>query len=351
MSGYLNSDGSLLIGGLNPTGLGQALQLDAQGNLKTTATLNAAAEQNVNLNQLNGVAPQADGAGANRLGVSLYGKNSAPGDTPILLDSAGRQIVNINSLPALPSGSNLIGQVRLADGNGSNLLAIDGNGRLQLVPNQTINVAQIGGIAPGLDSSNELRVSNYGKSSSAGDTPILLDSAGRTQVNIAQWNGAAPSVSNPVFVRQQFNEWLGNGQGYSVTTGKQTSTATATTGLSLFNPSSSGKTLLVFSARVAEAASSWHQLNLTSSDPALGTTLTPLNLKAGGPASVASASMSNNNLTPVGSQIDTLLLVSNTTIDFLSNGTLIILPPGNGLALYVATSSNSWAAVLKWLEI
>ncbi|WP_052888088.1 hypothetical protein [Thermogemmatispora carboxidivorans] len=351
MSGYLNGDGSLLIGGVNPAGLGQALQVDAQGNLKTTATLNAAAEQNVNFNQLNGVAPQADGAGANRLGVSLYGKSSAPGDTPILLDSAGRQIVTVNSLPALPAGGNLIGQVRLADGSGSNLLAIDSNGRLQLVPNQAINVAQIGGTTPGLDGSNELRVSNYGKSSSAGDTPILLDSAGRTQVNIAQWNGAAPSVSNPVFVRQQFNEWLSNGQGYSVTTGKQTSTATATTGLSLFNPSGSGKTLHVFSARVAEAASSWHQLNLTSSDPALGTILTPLNLKPGSPASVASASMSNSNLTPVGSQLDTLLLVSNTTIDFLSNGALIILPPGSGLVIYVATSSNSWAAALKWLEL
>ncbi len=351
MTGYMNGDGSALVGALNPAGTGQALQVDAQGNLKTTATLNAAAQQNVNLNQLNGVAPQADGAGANRLGVSLYGKSSAPGDTPLLLDSSGRAVVTVNALPALPAGTNVIGQVKLVDSGGSNLLAIDASGRLMLVPNQAVNVAQLGGVAPGLDNSNELRVSNYGKNATPGDTPLLLDSAGRSQVNLAQWNGAAPGVNNPVFVRQQLNEWLSNGQGFSATSGKQTSTASATTGLSLFNPTASGRTLLVFSARVAEAASSWHQLNLTSSDPALGTALTPVNLKGSGPASVASVSMSNSNLTPVGTQIDTLLLVSNTTIEFLSNGALIILPPGNGLVLYVSTTTNSWAALMRWVEV
>jgi hypothetical protein len=36
MSGYLNSDGSGLVGGLLPSGSGEALQLDASGNLKVT---------------------------------------------------------------------------------------------------------------------------------------------------------------------------------------------------------------------------------------------------------------------------------------------------------------------------
>ncbi len=38
MTGYMNSDGSALVGGLLPSGAGQALQLDASGNLKTAAT-------------------------------------------------------------------------------------------------------------------------------------------------------------------------------------------------------------------------------------------------------------------------------------------------------------------------
>jgi hypothetical protein len=36
MSNYLNSDGSGLVGALNPSTVGQALQVDAQGNLKVT---------------------------------------------------------------------------------------------------------------------------------------------------------------------------------------------------------------------------------------------------------------------------------------------------------------------------
>src|SRR5438270_13556110 len=34
VSGFMNSDGSALIGGLLPSGVGEALQLDAAGNLK-----------------------------------------------------------------------------------------------------------------------------------------------------------------------------------------------------------------------------------------------------------------------------------------------------------------------------
>lgn len=40
MPGFLNSDGSELMGGLNPTGLGQALQVDASGNVKTVLQTN-----------------------------------------------------------------------------------------------------------------------------------------------------------------------------------------------------------------------------------------------------------------------------------------------------------------------
>lgn len=36
MSGYLNNDGSELVGALNPSSVGQALKVDAAGNLKVT---------------------------------------------------------------------------------------------------------------------------------------------------------------------------------------------------------------------------------------------------------------------------------------------------------------------------
>lgn len=37
MSGFIDSDGSALVGGLNPTGVGQALLVDESGNLKVVA--------------------------------------------------------------------------------------------------------------------------------------------------------------------------------------------------------------------------------------------------------------------------------------------------------------------------
>lgn len=37
MSGFIDSDGSALVGALNPSNVGQALQVDAVGNLKVTA--------------------------------------------------------------------------------------------------------------------------------------------------------------------------------------------------------------------------------------------------------------------------------------------------------------------------
>jgi hypothetical protein len=43
MAGFVNQDGSGLVGGLTPTGSGLALQMDASGNLKTTATMGASA--------------------------------------------------------------------------------------------------------------------------------------------------------------------------------------------------------------------------------------------------------------------------------------------------------------------
>jgi hypothetical protein len=46
-----------------------------------------------NLTQLNGTAPQLDGGSSNRLGTSLYGKNSTAGDTAIKVNSGGDQYI------------------------------------------------------------------------------------------------------------------------------------------------------------------------------------------------------------------------------------------------------------------
>ena len=116
MSGFTGNDGSELAGGLNPSGQVKALSVDASGNLNVNASVSSGP---TNITQLNGHTisdASSDGAaltstlltalgaynGATidrlihdlkRLSVSMYGKNAAAGDTPILLDAAGQMTV------------------------------------------------------------------------------------------------------------------------------------------------------------------------------------------------------------------------------------------------------------------
>lgn len=252
-----------------------------------------------NLTLLNGTAPQLDGGSSNRLGVSLYGKSSAAGDTPLGLDASGR------------------------------ITAI---------------LQAVAGTALAADQSNTiLRISNYGKNAAAGDTPFLLDSSGRL-INISTIEDA-----------------IRNGKGYQATTGK---IATATNpnlvgGMGLYNASGSGKSILIYSIKFyLSAASTVNQVNLTTADPAMGSAITPVNLKPGGSASVATVSAPANNFTAsvsvIGTLLDTIYALSSTPIEVLTNGACILLPSGanNGVATYltIATAAQSFAVAMKWLE-
>ena len=87
MTGFLNADGSSLIGGLNPSGVGQGLQVDALGNLKVVE-LNNLANPTITEDQLrswiiNGQAFTASigllssDAGTNNYPFSIFNPSSA----------------------------------------------------------------------------------------------------------------------------------------------------------------------------------------------------------------------------------------------------------------------------------
>jgi hypothetical protein len=243
MTGYVNSDGSGLIGALNPSNQGQALQLDSSGNLKVT------------------------GGGG------------------------GGGIVNLAD-PTTPA----------------NKAAVDASGRLALVPNQSIN--------------------------------------------LAQWNAATPGVSNPVITQEQMRTWLLNGQGYSATTGKQTAAGAITGGLSVFNPAASGKTLLVSSLTFIIGNNSFNQVNFTTTDPALGTAATVSNNKSGGSASVTSCSYANTNVTVAGTSKDAIGAATNTFVQLFSNGNAYVLPAGTGVVFYSNVSgANVWLCSMSRIEM
>lgn len=260
-----------------------------------------------NLTQLNGATPQLDGASSNRLGMSLYGKSSggAAGDTAFLLDSSGRPIIG--------------------------------------------NIVQIGGQVPKLDNTNELGVSIYGKNSAAGDTAFLLDSSGRL-ISIGSIEDA-----------------IRNGKGFQATSGNlktATNTNLSTCPLSVFNPSASGKSILIYSIRVgtSSATSGSNSLNMTTTDPS-GTTgftniITPANAKPGAGSSVASCCSSPNSIsasiTATGTVVDAFSLGGNAELEVLTNGATILLPSGsaNGieLVIFVSTAGNAFLATVRWLE-
>lgn len=138
-------------------------------------------------------------------------------------------------------------------------------------------------------------------------------------------------------------------------------------GASLFNPSGSGKTVLVLSAKTVQgAANNVISLWLTTTDPQLGapTVLTIANASAGGNASslaglspvpvTSSANNASVSATPAGTQIDTHMMSGAGSFDFIPAGMGFILPSGagNGLAIYttIPTAGNTYAMTFRWIE-
>lgn len=152
------------------------------------------------------------------------------------------------------------------------------------------------------------------------------------------------------------------GMAFVATTGVR---ATATNpnlvmGMSVFNSSSSGKSLYIFSIKWhAPAATTTIKYHLTTVDPAYASSITQTKLKAGGAtASIATvtsaADAASASISTSGTQQDMLFNPGAGTFEFLPDGCGIYLPAGasNGVAVYgtIATAGNSWGASVRWLE-
>ncbi|HEU0001974.1 MAG TPA: hypothetical protein VFQ36_13825 [Ktedonobacteraceae bacterium] len=151
------------------------------------------------------------------------------------------------------------------------------------------------------------------------------------------------------------------GQAFSACTTKVQAPGAATLGFQLFNPANSGKNILIYSLILNIASATFHDMRLTTADVSsiagwTNTPLTPLNNKAGGPASAATAGYSNTNLTGglLGTTREIVGVPATQSIETLTNGECIFLPAGasvNGLALYInATGTNNWSVTAGYLE-
>lgn len=227
------------------------------------------------------------------------------------------------------------------DDNGRRVLALWNDATGQVVP------VHIGSTVVGADGKTyavlDINVKNgnpNGQATMANSAPVVL--ASDQMIDIGLVNA------------------IRNGKGYQASTGRLSSATNSNVimGMGIFN-NSTAKNILIYSIRLALSANqNTNQLNLTTVDPAFGNVVTPRNISGSATASVASVSAPSNNLaisvTEVGSLIDFIMLLNNTTYDFLGPGQAILLPANapNGVALYTtqAAAGNGYSATMKWIE-
>jgi hypothetical protein len=129
-----------------------------------------------------------------------------------------------------------------------------------------------------------------------------------------------------------------DGQIFSATTGSVSNAGNAVyAGLSIFNPANSGVSILLYLAEFYDNSTNGsHELRLTTSDPALATSITPINHKIGSPASKANCTFLNTGASGPGTVVDTFSCADMGVHEFVTPRTAILLPAsasGNGVLI------------------
>jgi|SRR5579859_245478 len=163
-------------------------------------------------------------------------------------------------------------------------------------------------------------------------------------------NTTAPAVMSNMLIESALN-----GMAYSIL---QNQTVGSSGGgqyaISVFNPSTSGKNVLIYSIKcMANYGNTTTWLYLTTSNPSYNTNLTPTNLKAGGSASALTSGNVTTNSASISFPGSGLFDMTVAASEVLTNNTGIYLPNGssNGLtALVNVANSQEYAITLKWIE-
>lgn len=143
------------------------------------------------------------------------------------------------------------------------------------------------------------------------------------------------------------------GQSFTASTGQLTAGGSLTGGFGFFNGAGTGKTLYLYELHFVIGNNSFNQIRTVTVDPAFGTSVTPVNNRIGSAtASIATITYANANQTPGGTVLDVVGGASNTVLQALQNGKILVLPPGTGLALYTNLSgANNWGVTASWYEV
>ncbi len=160
----------------------------------------------------------------------------------------------------------------------------------------------------------------------------------------------------------QVQDWVHTltlqGKAYSATTGLLNSTGgTNSYPLSIFNPASSGKNVLIYALHISSGTSSANSISVfvqnTTSNPTYATAANVLNARLGGAASALAASCTFTTTSQTLNGPYMQVEVSTGPIELLLNGALILLPAGsaNGITVFLQTYAAGFNTITaRWLE-
>lgn len=175
-------------------------------------------------------------------------------------------------------------------------------------------------------------------------------------ITLSDHFGTEYTMTSPLPIESNIATLIRNGQGFIAATGQVTAGASITVGSALFNPSTSGKNVYVYSIKFSNSGGS-SMLNLynIASDPAYANPLQITNCKAGGPASAIAGHITYQNAATsvVGTFADVGELPQAQHMEFLTNGAGIFLPSGvaAGIELYdFVASAAAWSCTFRWVE-
>src|SRR2546423_1729423 len=212
MSGFMSADGSALIGGLLPTGVGEALRLDALGNLRISGAGSDTSTMGVVQNNNDAVTLAIPGGLATAL-VQILGT---------FVGTLNFEASPDNGTTWYAIQGNLVGGSTLgttATGPGAWRFNIAGftTMRVRLSP------VTSGSASITLRVSREpynvflTNASPLGQTVMATSAPVVLASDEIVPMNLKQINGAALSASNPNLVESNLQNWIRGGQGFNGT--------------------------------------------------------------------------------------------------------------------------------------
>ena len=348
--GYLNSDGSSLVGGELPSGAGQALLLDASGNLKVTgAGTDTSASGTVQNN--NDAASIALPGGLSTALVQILGTFVGTLNFEASPDSG----TTWYAIQGNAVGTSTIATTATAPGAWRFNIAGFTNFRVRFSPVTSGSAAITLRVSAEPHNVFVTNASPLGQTVMANSAPVVLPSDQIVPTNLKQINGAALSASNPTIVEGNLQNWIRLGQGFNGTSGtSSTAGAINAVEFSLFNPAASGKNVYVYSLKVvANITGNLAVATLITTDPAL-TAAAVTNLKPGSGASAASVTYSSAAQTQTGTVLDRLVLPGNNAVqDFFLNGAGILLPAGSayGVAVFInLTAAANWTVTARWIE-